>query len=599
MRANFFLLSRATITASLLAVAVSMPGYAEPAPEVAEVMDSIVERMYDTLTIDELAQVNYEFVDEFITAQERAVLATKYWSFIVDVPVVVSVMRHNEQAVVPFWLFETGFQKTDLTVRNQHYEYEVWQKPFDAGRVELGINGFDKHRPHYFVAVGPQRTGTPLRITNLVPAKYSKGMMREGAFTYHDWNELVLEEVPGELTGQVLLTTIRGRAREAHLVGAFRQTPFPSSEAPDHLALTWSSDPATTQTILWRTSDAVDTSVVYYRRKDAAPDAPWQSMPAEKAVIRDRLLANDPVSHRFSATLTGLEPGTTYIYRAGVPALDAWSQPAEFTTAPKDPAPFSFVFFGDTHCRPEWGEMLDAAFERHPETAFYLIGGDLVNTGLYRDDWDHFFEYSTDVFRHRPVLPSIGNHDDQDGLGAWMYLEMFGLPGNGPENVEPGRLYSIQYGNALFLSLDIATPYELQAEWMAQQLENTDAVWKFAMVHFPPYSPTHDYAAIREAWGPVFDEYHLDIMFSGHVHYYMRSKPIRDGQVVDSPTEGTIYLISIAIPGREWRGDAPEYAEVLFSGPPLYQVLHIDGNTLELRTYSADGEERDHLIIEK
>ena len=591
---------RCAAIALFLSLGILSPAiHAEPAPQVATVMDRVVERMYDALTIDELAGVDYESVWEFIKPEEREVLAAKYWTFDVDVPVVVSIMRHKEQSIVPFWLPEAGFETTGLTVRNENYEYEVWQKRFDAGRVELGINGFDKHRPHYFVAVGPQRPGTPFHVTNLVPSEYSKSLMYEGAFTYHDWNELVLEELPEALTGHVLLTTVRGRAREAHLIGAFRQTPFPSSEKPDHLALTWSDQPATTQTIQWRTGKAVANGTVQYKPKEAAADAPWQALTAEKAVIKDRLLANDPVGHRFTATVTGLQPKTTYTYRVGDPGSDTWSEQAEFTTAPASPEPFTFVYFGDTHRSPEWGDMLGEAFARHPETAFYLIGGDQVSTGLYRDDWDQFFEYSTDVFRQRPVAPCIGNHDDQDGLGAWMYLEMFGLPQNGPEGVEPERMYSFEYGNALFIILDIDTPLETQAAWLEEQLANTKATWKFAMFHFPPYAPTDDYPGIRAAWGPLFDKYHVDMVFSGHVHHYLRSKPLRGGKPVASPNEGTIYLISIAIPSRDWSGEGPDYAEVIFSGPALYQTLHIDGNTLEFRAYSADGEERDRMTLQK
>ena len=53
--------------------------------------------------------------------------------------------------------------------------------------------------------------------------------------------------------------------------------------------------------------------------------------------------------------------------------------------------PFTFVSFGDTHKKKGWGEMLEKTLARHPQTAFYTIAGDLVDTGQYRDDWDQFF----------------------------------------------------------------------------------------------------------------------------------------------------------------------------------------------------------------
>ena len=134
---------------------------------------------------------------------------------------------------------------------------------------------------------------------------------------------------------------------------------------------------------------------------------------------------------------------------------------------------------------------------------------------------------------------------------------------------------------------------------MEARLADSSATWKFAMVHFPPYAPSEDYPRMRAVWGPVFDTYHVDMVFSGHVHHYLRSKPMRDGKPAASPAEGTIYLVSVGIPSRDWSGGGPEYADVIFSGPALYQTLRIDGNTLELRAFSADGQERDRLTIAK
>ena len=175
-----------------------------------------------------------------------------------------------------------------MSVANENYRYEVWQKAFGPGRVELGINGFDNHRPHYFVAVAETPEPPKLKLTGFFPEKQTVSVLREGSFTYHDWNELVLTEVPAALRGQSLLTTIRGRAREAHLVEAFRQTPFASSAKPDLITLTWSDDPRTTQTVQWRTrSTAVADGMVRYREEAAAHIA--GEVKAARTTIEDRL----------------------------------------------------------------------------------------------------------------------------------------------------------------------------------------------------------------------------------------------------------------------------------------------------------------------
>lgn len=566
---------------------------------VKQVMDDVVTRLYATMTEDELYAINDDTVLSHFTSDELEVLATKYWYFDVDVPVVVSVIRATNQATAPFWLTEAGFTRTDLIVRNiEYWEYEVWQKRFPAGRVGLGINGFDKHRQHYLVGVGPQEHGDSVTISNLFPAEFSIVTLEDGAMCYHDWDNLFLKDVPGSLVGHKLLTTIRGRARDAHLIGGFRKTDWQSSPEPDQIALTWSDDPRTTQAVQWRTNTDVERGAVRFKRKGTKGD--YIEVPATLEKIENRLLANDRYCHHHSAVLTGLKPDTEYVYAVGNPENGVWSEEAAFSTAPDGPEPFTFVMFGDTHNKKEWGVMLEGAFARHPETAFYTIAGDLVDTGQYRDDWDAFFSCSSNVFRQRPVMPSIGNHDTLDGLGAALYRTVFALPTNGPKGFPPERVYSFEYSNALFVIPDCTLSAEDQVEWMEKTLANSKADWKFVIYHFPPYSQEYDeYPGIRFGWGKLFDKYHVDFALEGHVHYYMRSHPIYGDKPVATPAEGTIHLISIATPGQEREFPPADYAIKQYRGGPMYQTFRIDGKRLEFKSHLADGSVFDELIIEK
>jgi len=578
-----------------LLLGLCVPASAEPSLQ--ETMDGIVTRLYAELDREALSALTHESVLDLVTDEERAVLATKYWYFNVNVPVVVSVIRNVDQPVVPFWIEEAGFAKTDLTVKDtEDWGFEVWQKAFDAGPVELGINGFGMHRTVYFVCVGAQQPGTAVEITGLFPSGEAAIEMREGAWKYRDWDDLYAKDVPDALKGHRLLTTYRGRAREAHLVGAFRTTPFPSSATPDQVALTWSEDPRTTQAVQWRTSTGVDTGVVRYRSADAQD---YTTTAAACQVIEDRLLMNDRYVHHFTAVLRDLEPATTYVYTVGSPGAEVWSEEAEFTTAPAGDAPFSFFCFADTHYKAEAGELLHAAFEHHPDAAFYMIAGDVVSTGLFRNEWDHLLEYAGGVSERKPVVLALGNHDDQDGLGAALPLALYAFPENGPAGVEPERTFSFRYGNALFLVMDVGTSHEVQAKWMAEQLAATDATWKFAVFHFPLYSVEEDYPAIRRSWGKVFDEYHVDMTFHGHVHYYLRTKPMRNQRPVATPAEGTIYTISIAQSGREYAMPPADYVAERFNGVAVYQKVAIDGNRLTYRAYDREGKVRDELVIEK
>jgi len=565
---------------------------------VKEVMDNVIDGLYKTKDAKALSALDNDKVMALFSDPELQVLSSRYWMFDVNVPAVVSVMRSTKQEVVPFWLSKSGFVKTDMTLKNEQIIYEVWQKSFDTGTVGLGINGFENYPLHYFVSVAPQNLNDNLELSNFFPENQFVGILRDSAFTYHDWDELVLSDVPESMKGQKLLTTIRGRGRETHLIGAFRTTPFPSSEKPDQVILTWSEDPSTTQTIQWRTNPRTK-GVARFWEDGAGSKDKFTEISAEHMIIEDRLLQNDRLINHYTSTLRELKSASNYRYIVGDPALNSWSEEAVFTTGPNGAAPFSFVYFGDTHRSPEWGRMINKAFERHPNTAFYIIGGDLVSTGLYRDEWDKLFGYSANVLNKRSLMPVPGNHDNQAGLGAKLYTDLFSLPMNGPAKVKPEQSYSFEFSNALYLMLDATSSYSDQVEWIENQLKQTKAKWKFAVLHFPPYCYEEDYKEIRDKWGTIFDKYHVDMVMSGHVHYYMRSKPMRHEKPVASPADGTIYVISIAIPDND--GPIPEqyYAEVQLNGEMLYQTLDIKGDSLVYKAINIDGVVRDQMVIAK
>lgn len=559
-------------------------------------MDDVITRLYKDVPEEQYDSIDDDFIQRFLSADEKHVLATRYQYFTVNVPVTVSVMRHTEQPVVPYWLPEAGFTKTNLIVKNaEGYVYEVWQKDYEPGKVTLGINGFDKHRPVYFISVTPQDPKADLKISSVYPSQFSIDTLRVGAFTYHDWSGLLLTEVPEKLVGQKLFTTVRGRAREAHVIGAFRKTPFPSSITPDQIMLTWSGSPQTTIDIQWRTHTVIPDGIAQYWVQGTKDTSTTK---ASQLAVQDRMLFNDRHINRYSALLRDLKPGSAYQYRVGSKEKQMWSVVETFQTEPLNNNHFSFVWFGDTHCFPDSGKLVTLA-SQNKEIAFYTIAGDIVSTGLYRDDWDKFFEYQQNAFAHKPLMPVLGNHDRQDGLGAQLYYDLFSLPKNGPPKVEPEASYSFEYGNALYIMIDATSEVNDHTAWIEEKLANTKATWKFVMFHFPPYNFEEPYLDIQEAWVPLFDKYHVDMVMGGHIHYYMRSQPMFDGKVVDSFARGTVYAISISIPNKHNSMRREPYAVKQYDEGYFYQLMEIDGQVLKYTTVDSDGAVRDEFTIRK
>jgi hypothetical protein len=71
------------------------------------------------------------------------------------------------------------------------------KKKFNAGHVGLGVNGFEDYMLHYFVSVAPQNKNDQLELSNFFPANQYIGVLRDSAFTYHDWDRTGFNECSG------------------------------------------------------------------------------------------------------------------------------------------------------------------------------------------------------------------------------------------------------------------------------------------------------------------------------------------------------------------------------------------------------------------
>ncbi len=589
--------------ATLLFFLASIPAAAHVGQHASihDTVAGVIVRMRDTLSPDDIKKLDAARALDFLTPEERKILGEDYLVFKVSVPVTVSVFHHTSLGSDPFWLKARGFEETGVSLKVADNEFDTWEKKFDAGEIGLGVNSLGGGREHYFVSVRAQdrRAETELTIQDIYPGQHSLTTFTVGARPWNDTMDTLLG-VPKELEGSLLVRGVRSRRNDAQLTGVLRITEWPSSQKPDHVVLTWSADPHTTQTVQWRTNTQTASGVVAYARKDAGAFDPATAahVVAETREIVVNTLVNDPVVNWHTATMAGLEPGTAYVYSVG-DGKGAWRAAAEFKTVPADPGPFSFIYMGDAqNGLDEWGSLIRKSIEQEPDTAFYIMAGDLVNRGAERDDWDSLFHSAEGVWDRKPVVPVPGNHEYQGG-SVQLYLDQFALPADSPL----GELnYTLRYGNALFVMLDSNLDAKDQASWLEEQLKNTDATWKIAVYHHPSYSssPNRNNAEVRKVWGALFDKYHVDLALQGHDHAYLRTYPMKAEKRVGSPAEGTIYIVAVS--GNKFYEQGKfDYTEFGMTNVSTYQVLDIkiDGNRLEYGAYDVTGTMRDTFVIEK
>ncbi len=568
---------------------------------VHDTVAAIIQRMQRELTADQLIDLTVPKVESLLTARDREVLGTAHIRFRVNVPVVVTILRDASLGDEPFWLRERGFSTNGLMAQLSNREFDAWEKSFSAGEIGLGVHNLSGRGTHYLVLLRAQRAGDAIKVTGLYPGHLRTAKFVAGVEPYVD-QAVRLNNVPPALEGRVLIQTASDSEEDARLVSRFSKTQYPAPDRPDHVVLTWSDDPRTTQAIQWRTSSKVKRGFIRFQPKAAAV-AKVRTERAKTEKLSAPLLLNDPLIHRHTVVLKGLKPATTYVYSAGDGSPEGWIGPAEFTTAPAGVAPFSFIYMGDAqNGLDRWGVLLHNAFRARPDAAFYLMAGDLVNRGAERWDWDSFFENSKGVFDRRQLVPVLGNHEYQGDNEPRLYLAQLALPRNGPRDIPPERAYAFEYSNAKFIILDSNLDAAKQVPWLEKQLANTKATWKFVSYHHPAYSSggNRDNLEVRNLWTPLFDKYHVDLALQGHDHAYLRTYPMRGQQRVASAKDGTVYIISVS--GTKHYEQLPhDYTEVGLTKLSTYQVLdiQIDGNRLVYRAHDVDGKVRDEFVIEK
>ncbi|TWT76042.1 Calcineurin-like phosphoesterase [Posidoniimonas polymericola] len=317
--------------------------------------------------------------------------------------------------------------------------------------------------------------------------------------------------------------------------------------------------------------------------------------------------SSDNLNEIQEVTLSGLDPETQYFYRVesqsdtGETVL---SDVSTFATAVNDDTPFAFAVFGDT----QWNAVVAARVASHAwaqRPSFLLHAGDLVDTGTNDSHWtQHFFPSMHELISRVPLFPVLGNHE-QDAENYYQYMS---LP-------DPEHYYSFRYGCAEFFMIDSNRNVGADSEqyaWLDRQLDQSTAKWKIVCHHHPPYSSDeNDYGDLwktnqstrgAERVRPLtqlYDAHGVDIVWNGHIHSYERTWPVRDGKAVEAGA-GPVYMITGgAGGGLETPAPTRSFFQNVVRRGHHYVMVHVNGDTLEMRSFDIDDRMFDTLTIQK
>jgi predicted phosphodiesterase len=292
-------------------------------------------------------------------------------------------------------------------------------------------------------------------------------------------------------------------------------------------------------------------------------------------------VAETQIVKQHSIKITGLKTDKTYHYRIRCAGVD-FTGDLKFHTAVGGNSPFDFVVYGDTQFN-HYVHTTVVNRARALKPNFIIHVGDLVNNGMDASEWSEFFQIEGDLLTGVPLYPTLGNHEN----GSQHYFRVFHLPGN-------ERWYSFTYGNARFVSLQIdeRTNYSQGSEqyrWLKKTLAENTKPWLFVYFHVPVYtamSEGPDELKIRENLVPLFEQYGVNMVFTGHHHNYQRSR-----------AKGITYIVSGG-------GGGPLMADI---HPDKYLIKHkiehhlisikIDGKNLSASVQNISGKQIDSFSI--
>lgn len=162
---------------------------------------------------------------------------------------------------------------------------------------------------------------------------------------------------------------------------------------------------------------------------------------------------------QYTARLSGLVPGSAYEYRINTAQNKGrWHK---LSTEKGDG--FTALIFPDSQSADYsgWQQLAREAYKRHPESAFYVNMGDLVDNGQDASQWRAWFN-SVSLFSDAvPLAPVIGNHEayslEWKECLPVSYTHLFNVPQNGLAKY-PNQFYSFDYGSVHFVVLDTNFP---------------------------------------------------------------------------------------------------------------------------------------------
>ena len=261
---------------------------------------------------------------------------------------------------------------------------------------------------------------------------------------------------------------------------------------------------------------------------------------------------------------------------------------AQQLTLPMREGSVRFAIIGDSGtgggAQKRVADRIAAVHRTFPFTFTIMLGDNLYgdeDPGDYREKFEEPYKPLLDA--GVKFYAALGNHDDP----SQRLYKLFNMDGKQYYSFKPPT------GSIRFFALDSNYMSEEQLAWFEKELSTSDSDWKIAFFHHPIYSSGERHGAdveLRKKVEPLFIKYGVDVVFTGHEHFYERLKP----------QHGITYIISgSAAKLRRGNLGRSNITAKGYDQGYTFMIAEIAGDDMYFQSLNAEGQTIDSGVVRR
>ncbi len=330
----------------------------------------------------------------------------------------------------------------------------------------------------------------------------------------------------------------------------------------------WASDDAAAGIIMFVGSNETERNFSWYSEKESEPSVTVSVNKdlSSAEVFKGTCVAAPDGDYSNKVTVTGLSENTTYYYKCTSDGFE--SEVYSFKTA--DGTDFSAMYVTDIHITQndeenenilhdtsyKFSETYEDALSKNSDISVILSTGDQATEGL---ESEYKALTASPIFKSVSFATTMGNHD-RKGIAYRTFLNVPNEDTQAAISSYNCNDYWFVKGDVLFLVMDSNSGNgAAHADFVEGAIEaNPNVKWKVMMCHHDLYSGRiphreSENKLLRMIWGPIADEYGIDLVLLGHSHYYTATNVLYKNETVAElepemvDPAGTIYMVSCSI----------------------------------------------------